>query len=352
MRSSAREPATATTPGRRSSAKSRVLQQTGEYNAFFGQVAGGSNTTGSFNAFFGRGSEAIANTTGQYNTSIGFGTARGDSTFRTVEQEQHHRRLQHCVGGYAGHGNTTGSGNVFIGDRGTATASTTEQAKAFVGAASEAAGITNATAIGYRAQVTQSNSLVLGSFPANARRCLRTLASAPTADARLDVAGDVKVGNYLRGANNVVMGSGTPSPPGPATSSSTTRRASASTSAPSPRSSTSAPAPAAPPPTRASSTLSMDGKVGIGTTSPAYKLHVAGDIYTTGTYQGSDLRLKDQVQDLGYGLGEVLRLRPVSYRWKDTTLGQPTLGLIAQEVRAGAARSSWRAGRTRQGCSA
>jgi hypothetical protein len=79
-------------------------------------------------------------------------------------------------------------------------------------------------------------------------------------------------------------------------------------------------------------TLSMDGKVGIGTTSPAYKLHVAGDIYTTGTYQGSDLRLKDQVQDLRYGLGEVLRLRPVSYRWKDGTAGQPTFGLIAQEV--------------------
>jgi uncharacterized coiled-coil protein SlyX len=59
---------------------------------------------------------------------------------------------------------------------------------------------------------------------------------------------------------------------------------------------------------------------------------VAGDIYTTGTYQGSDLRLKDQVRDLRYGLGEVLQLRPVSYRWKDTTLGQPTLGLIAQEV--------------------
>ena len=76
----------------------------------------------------------------------------------------------------------------------------------------------------------------------------------------------------------------------------------------------------------------MDGKVGIGTTSPAYKLHVVGDIYTTGTYQGSDLRLKDQVQDLGYGVREVLRLRPVSYRWKDATLGQPTLGLIAQEV--------------------
>jgi hypothetical protein len=79
-------------------------------------------------------------------------------------------------------------------------------------------------------------------------------------------------------------------------------------------------------------TLAMSGNVGIGTADPQYKLHVAGDIYATGQYLGSDMRLKRNVTDLGYGLGEILQLRPVSYQWKDRSDGKVNLGLIAQEV--------------------
>jgi hypothetical protein len=78
--------------------------------------------------------------------------------------------------------------------------------------------------------------------------------------------------------------------------------------------------------------VTTGGSVGIGTTSPQYKLHVFGSIYATGSYLGSDRRLKRDVEDLRYGLREVLRLRPVSYRWKDPTLGTSALGLIAQDV--------------------
>jgi hypothetical protein len=58
-----------------------------------------------------------------------------------------------------------------------------------------------------------------------------------------------------------------------------------------------------------------------------------GNVYSFGTYQSSDARLKKNVATIGYGLKELLRLRPVSYRWK-TGDDSVHLGLIAQEVRA------------------
>ena len=47
----------------------------------------------------------------------------------------------------------------------------------------------------------------------------------------------------------------------------------------------------------------------------------------------SDLRLKDNVEDLGYGLKEILQLRPVKYNWKNDNANQgKQFGFIAQEV--------------------
>ncbi len=51
-----------------------------------------------------------------------------------------------------------------------------------------------------------------------------------------------------------------------------------------------------------------------------------------GAIQTSDRRLKRDIKDLRYGLTEVRRLRPVSYRWRDQEGGVVRLGLIAQEV--------------------
>ncbi len=45
----------------------------------------------------------------------------------------------------------------------------------------------------------------------------------------------------------------------------------------------------------------------------------------------SDIRLKENVKDLEYGLGEVMKLRPVSFNWKDKEADN-VIGLIAQEV--------------------
>jgi hypothetical protein len=51
----------------------------------------------------------------------------------------------------------------------------------------------------------------------------------------------------------------------------------------------------------------------------------------TGPIQASDARLKQNVENLPYGLSELLNLRPVTYQWKDFP-SQPKIGFIAQEV--------------------
>ena len=55
-----------------------------------------------------------------------------------------------------------------------------------------------------------------------------------------------------------------------------------------------------------------------------------GDLTSTNP---SDERLKDNINDLDYGLNEILQLRPVSYDWKDDKINQgKQYGFIAQEV--------------------
>ncbi len=119
------------------------MTSTGNNNAFFGAVAGISNTTGTWNSFLGGGS-GLVNTSGNYNLFAG-----------TI----------------AGRWNTTGSQNTFVGYQAgglNATqvgSNTVESYNTLIGAGTlGATGVNNATAIGYQAQVTQSNSLVLGSI--------------------------------------------------------------------------------------------------------------------------------------------------------------------------------------------
>lgn len=51
-----------------------------------------------------------------------------------------------------------------------------------------------------------------------------------------------------------------------------------------------------------------------------------------GTIQTSDARYKTDIANLGYGLSEVMKLNPVTFRWKDELGGNLQLGLIGQEV--------------------
>jgi len=148
---------------------------TGVRNSFFGALAGVFNTTGGFNAFFGT-SSAFNNTTGNRNAF--FGNQSGQSNTSGSSNV--------IVGDTAGFNNTTGTGNTFVG-QGSGGSNTTENENTFLGShASGAASITNSTAIGANATVTQSDSVVLGN---NARVGIGT--SSPTS--KLDVIGRVEI---------------------------------------------------------------------------------------------------------------------------------------------------------------
>jgi hypothetical protein len=160
----------------------------GNQNVFVGWEAGRSNTTGSFNSFLGLWA-GRDNTTGTGNNFYGSETGRSNVS----------GCCNSFFGGSAGFSNQTGSFNTFVGERSAQTVSsgdynTSLGANILLGAN----GLQNATAIGARASVTQSNSLVLGAIgginnaPADTRVGIGT--TAPKA--RLEVAG----GDILLGA--------------------------------------------------------------------------------------------------------------------------------------------------------
>ncbi|GIV34805.1 MAG: hypothetical protein KatS3mg031_2340 [Chitinophagales bacterium] len=51
-----------------------------------------------------------------------------------------------------------------------------------------------------------------------------------------------------------------------------------------------------------------------------------------GTIQTSDIRMKKDIQDLNYGLNEILELKPISYTWKSDPEYGTKIGFSAQQV--------------------
>jgi hypothetical protein len=56
---------------------------------------------------------------------------------------------------------------------------------------------------------------------------------------------------------------------------------------------------------------------------------------TNGTIQTSDMKLKKEVVDLKYGLKEVMQLNPISYKWKNNSIGKTTIPDQFQETKLG-----------------
>ncbi len=85
-------------------------------------------------------------------------------------------------------------------------------------------------------------------------------------------------------------------------------------------------------------TMTTDGDVGIGTTTPSYKLDVEGDIECTALHETSDDRLKTNISTLSNALNKVDQLRGVSFEWNEeaeaigASTGKKQIGVLASEV--------------------
>jgi hypothetical protein len=73
-----------------------------------------------------------------------------------------------------------------------------------------------------------------------------------------------------------------------------------------------------------------NGNIGIGTTSPSYKLDVSGDVRASAFYYSSDINLKTNIKPLENSLAKILQLQGFSFNWKENQ--EPSIGLLAQEV--------------------
>ena len=159
------------------------LNTTGGANTFVGAFAGRSSTTSNNNSFFGS-LAGFRNTDGFANTFIGTQSGDGNTT----------GGANTFVGDAPGQGNTTGSNNVFIGSV-TGRSNTTGSDNTILGTAADVGvnSLTNATAIGANAVVSQSNSLVLGSINGvnSATADTSVGIGTTTPRAQLDVAGNV-----------------------------------------------------------------------------------------------------------------------------------------------------------------
>ena len=84
--------------------------------------------------------------------------------------------------------------------------------------------------------------------------------------------------------------------------------------------------------------IKNNGNVGIGTASlqSGYRLHVVDSVYVGGNVSASayttrsDYDLKDEIQNINYGINEVMQMQPVKYTYKSN--GSTQLGFIAQDL--------------------
>lgn len=126
---------------------------TGYENVFIGSAAGSYVTTAQRNVAVGNGALMLTNSS--LNTAIGYQAGQNNNSGANNS----------FIGCGAGLNNTTGSNNIFVGyltGRGNTTGTNLTMIGTNADWQGSTDGITNSTAIGYNAQVTASNSFILG----------------------------------------------------------------------------------------------------------------------------------------------------------------------------------------------
>ncbi len=322
----------------------------GTQNVAMGSWAMRSHTSGTRNTAIGNFAMGSTGTTGSSNTAI------GDNALLINNADGNT-----AVGRNAGNLNTTGTNNTFLG----------------FGANVTTGALTNATAIGYNATVAQSNSLVLGASGTNvginetspnARLHIvrsgvsgGTFIANPTLILEDNTSSFVQLSNPTASENGILSGNAVTTIRSGivfAADSSVFLRSGGNT-------------------TRM--TIDNTGFVGIANTVPGDLLHVGtttgaririgslesiedfgGNVLainanwvpttdnarslgtlanrwttvfaTNGTINTSDARDKENVENLNYGIKDLMKLRPVSYTWKENPQWGKKIGFIAQEV--------------------
>jgi hypothetical protein len=250
----------------------------GTGNTFVGPSAGRSNTTGNYNSFVGT-YAGLSNTTGSNNSFVGAWAGLSNTTGSGNS----------FLGNISGYLNTTGSNNSFVGNY-AGNKNTTGFQNSFLG---NYAGYLNTTGsdnsflgnyAGYTT-TTGSNNIFLG-------------AHANPSGGDLSNAGAIGAKAYVSASNSLVLGA-----------------------------------------IKGVNGATDSTKVGIGTTAPAYLLHVNGNAAKPGSATwivASDGRLKKNVSAFTDGLDILTKVKPVWFEYNGEA-SMPTdkryVGVIAQQMK-------------------
>lgn len=312
----------------------------GQLNTFVGIGTGTSTTTGASNTIVGYQS-LFSNTTGGANTAIGdralYSNTSGKANLAAGQGALYFNTTggnNVALGHTALNVNTTGNNNVAVGS-GALKANTTGSESTAVGLNSSWKNTTGTanTSFGFGALLNNTTGL---NNTAIGWRAVQGITTGSNNTALGNFAGT----NLTTGSNNIIIGYSVNTPT--ATSSNTLNIGNLVFG------------------------INLDGtgpalstgNIGIGTTNPAFKFEVAGNIgpsidssgsgvgynigssskrYDTvyasnGTINTSDQRLKTNITNLNYGLDALMQLQPVSFNWTSNPSSGTKLGLIAQQV--------------------
>jgi Chaperone of endosialidase len=297
--------------------------QQGSSNSFFGISAGFNNKAGNQNSFFGdsAGINSLTSRNSYFGAEAGFyNTTASDGAFFGYRAGMENNGANNSFfGSSAGVANTNGFGNAFFGFEAGKT-NLVGSTNTMIGALADVAtgNLGNATAIGYAAQVSQSNSLVLGSIKgvgigaADTNVGIGTTApeyrlTVKTATSNYGVThtdGTVTVGTYVGGSTgggwfgtksnhslSFFVNDGSPS-----------------------------------------MTIETGGTVKINTLGGGGITSLCRNPLNQISSCSSSLRYKTNIQPFIGGLSVLNRLRPITFDWKQG--GQHDLGFGAEEIAA------------------